>query len=189
METVTVSTAPQHRLIPSAPRRNPHDVVYAFIDTANLYETALKQGWRIDWRKFRSFLSARFGVEKAFQFIGYSEEKEPICKMLKATGYEIEYRPVTRYADGSQKANIDAWLIVKCMEEMWHCHKAVLVTGDGDFLPLCNHLARRNRLLQILVPSADSMSWMLKDYNSLLYFVDEHRDRFEYSPASLRAQS
>lgn len=57
------------------------EVVYAFIDGQNLnlgtskdiYKGTKKiyQGWKLDYKKFRRYLSDKFRVTKAFIFIGY----------------------------------------------------------------------------------------------------------------------
>jgi len=45
---------------------------YAFIDGQNLHITVKEQlGWRIDYKKFRRYLTKRYKIEKAFYFIGY----------------------------------------------------------------------------------------------------------------------
>ncbi len=74
--------------------RRPKDKgVYAFIDSQNLNVTVQKFGWKMDWRKFREFLGDKYGVTKAFMFIGYVPENEDMYKQLHDSGYLIVLKP------------------------------------------------------------------------------------------------
>src|SRR3954467_5319398 len=67
--------------------------VYAFIDNQNLNVTVQNLGWKMDWRKFRKFLSDQYGVTQAFMFIGYVPEYEEMYKFLHDAGYSIVLKP------------------------------------------------------------------------------------------------
>ncbi|HYT02488.1 MAG TPA: hypothetical protein VEL70_06225, partial [Candidatus Acidoferrum sp.] len=43
---------------------------FAFIDSQNLNLGVQSQGWKLDWRKFRQYLHNKYGVTKAYLFIG-----------------------------------------------------------------------------------------------------------------------
>ena len=53
--------------------------VYAFIDSQNLNMGTQKVGWKMDWRKFRQFLKDKYGVSKAYMFIGHMPEHEDLA--------------------------------------------------------------------------------------------------------------
>jgi len=44
---------------------------YAFIDSTNLHIVVQEQGWKLDYARFRRYLREKFGVTKAFYFIGF----------------------------------------------------------------------------------------------------------------------
>lgn len=46
---------------------------YAFIDSQNLNLSIRDLGWRLDFSRFRKYLSDKYQVSKAFVFIGYIE--------------------------------------------------------------------------------------------------------------------
>ncbi len=46
---------------------------YAFIDSQNVNLAITSLGWKLDFQRFRVFLRERYGVVKAFLFIGYVE--------------------------------------------------------------------------------------------------------------------
>ena len=47
------------------------EINYAFIDSQNLNLGIREQGWKIDFKRFRVYLKEKYGVEKAYLFIGY----------------------------------------------------------------------------------------------------------------------
>ncbi len=66
---------------------------YAFIDSQNLNLNIQKAGWKMDWHKFRRYLAEKYGVTKAFMFIGYVPEFEDMYVQLHDTGYLIVLKP------------------------------------------------------------------------------------------------
>ena len=46
-------------------------VTYAFIDSQNLNLGVRELGWRIDDERFRKYLTDKYGVTKAYIFIGF----------------------------------------------------------------------------------------------------------------------
>ncbi len=60
---------------------------YAFIDSQNLNLGVQRVGWKMDWKKFRQYLTDEYKVEKAFMFIGYVPENESLYKQMQEAGY------------------------------------------------------------------------------------------------------
>jgi len=67
--------------------------IYAFIDSQNLNVSVQKFGWKIDWQKFRQFLTDKYGVTKAFMFIGYIPENESLYEQMHDAGYAVVLKP------------------------------------------------------------------------------------------------
>ena len=72
---------------------NKKPTVYAFIDSQNLNVSVQKFGWKMDWRKFRKFLEDKYGVSKAYMFIGYVPEFQEMYDFLHDAGYAIVLKP------------------------------------------------------------------------------------------------
>lgn len=138
--------------------------VYAFIDSQNLNLGVLKQGGKLDFRKFRQYLKLKHNVSKAFLFIGYVEENKVLYDYLKRSGYICVYKKIIEYKDKDivVKGNIDADLVLHAMIEFPHYEKAIIVSGDGDFYPLIDYLKKKNKLLKIITPNKKYSSLLLK---------------------------
>lgn len=160
-------------------RRSNQRNVYAFIDSQNLNIGIQKQGWKLDWRKFRKYLGDNYGVTKAFLFIGYMPENVPMYEQLHDLGYLIVLKPtqdMTRPVKEDNpeqpedkkpiKGNIDAELVLWAMKELNNYQQAVIVSGDGDFYCLVEYLESVNKLKKLLVPNRyfSSLFNKYKDY-------------------------
>lgn len=156
---------------------------YAFIDSQNVYLNIKSQGWKIDFAKFRKYLTEKYQVKKAYLFIGYIESNQHIYKKLQEDGYVIIFKPTLVYKDASTKGNCDAELVLHAMIEYSHYHKAVIVSGDGDFFCLAQYLRDNKKLEAVLVPDRTKYSALLKKINTnddkFLAFISEARSKVE----------
>jgi len=137
---------------------------YAFIDSQNLNLSILSLGWKLDFARFRVYLREKYGVEKAFLFIGYVKENEKLYKFLKNSGFICVFKPTLEYKDGTTKGNVDAELVLHTMIEYLSFDKAVIVSGDGDFYCLVKYLLEQNKLKTVLVPNYIKYSALLKKF-------------------------
>src|SRR3989338_5606452 len=158
----------------------------AFIDSNNLYKTMQGMGWRLDYAKFKVFLSDKYEVTKAYLFVGYLPQNQAMYTSLQEKGYILVFKPVLTRKDGSTKGNCDADLVLRAMIEYPNYDKAIIVAGDGDYYSLIDYLKTQDKLKQVLVPNEYSYSALLKKVNDehLKYvsFVNRMRGKLEYFP-------
>lgn len=132
------------------------EINYAFIDAQNLNLGVISKGWKIDYRKFRLYLKNKYKVAKAVIFIGYLEKNLLLYRNLRNSGFELIFKPVSIAMHSGRKVvkgNVDAELVLHAMIEIQNYNKAVIVSGDGDFHCLVEHLAKIGKLEKILVPN------------------------------------
>lgn len=169
------------------------ETIYAFIDSQNLNlgtckdiykdEKLIYKGWKLDFKKFRRYLSDKFRVTKAFLFIGYIKQNEEMYRMLKSFGYEIIYKPTVKDDHGKPKGNVDAELVLHSAKiEYDNYDKAVIVAGDGDYYCLHNFLIENKKLLNIIIPNSKSESSLLKPFQDLKIFIEHEKDKLEFKP-------
>ncbi len=175
-------------------RRKKQPEVYAYIDSQNLNVTTQKDGWKMNWAKFRQWLADEYGVTKAYMFIGYVPEFEAMYEQLHQQGYAIVLKPtfdMTRPLeeqdhskdDDSEKkpikGNIDAELVLWAMKDFPSYDKAIVVSGDGDFYCLVEYLDQQKKLLKLLAPTRKYSS-LYNQYEQYVERLDHHRRQLEY---------
>lgn len=181
-------------------RRSGKKPVYAFIDSQNLNQSIQRLGWKMDWKKFRQFLTDTHKVTHAYMFIGYVPEFEAMYEQLHEAGYLIVLKPTydmtrprpedsapstsTNPKDKDEdkkptKGNIDADLVLWAMKEFPNYGKAVIVSGDGDFYSLVEYLDTQNKLAKILAPSG-YYSGLYNRYDEYIERLDLRRRELAY---------
>jgi uncharacterized LabA/DUF88 family protein len=160
-----------------------HRDTYAFIDGQNLHLGIQSLGWALDYRRFRRYLQDKYGVTKAFYFIGYRRENEKLYVFLRESGYYCVFKPTLELPNGEVKGNVDAELVLHCMVEYPNYRKALIVSGDGDFRCLAEYLLTKDKLERILIPNRLRYSGLLKSLSStgrnILAFVGDNKDKLE----------
>jgi uncharacterized LabA/DUF88 family protein len=155
---------------------------YAFIDSQNLNLGIRALGWRLDFKRFLIYLRSKYHVSKAFLFLGYLPENEPLYASLKSYGYKIVFKPVVKNPQRDlMKGNVDAELVLHAAKiEFYHYEKAIIVSNDGDFYCLIDHLEKENKLFKLLTPSTKYSS-LLRKFSTFIVPVPLFRDRVEYT--------
>jgi uncharacterized LabA/DUF88 family protein len=171
-------------------RRPRKPKTYAFIDSQNLNLGTQRMGWKLDWRKFREYLKKTYGVTHAYMFIGYMSENEQLYEYMHELGYLVVLKPtvdVTTPPEDKKedkekpavKGNVDADLVLYAMKEIPNYEKAIIVSGDGDFLGLIEYLQGQGKLANILTPNWQYSS-LFKPYEPQIVRLDQLRRQLAY---------
>jgi len=147
---------------------------YAFIDAQNLYFGLREIGWQLDFKKFRVYLAEKYGVRKAYFFIGYLAENQQLYQVLREAGFVLVFKPTLKKPDGIVKGNCDAELVLQAMIDFKKYKKAVLISGDGDFHCLAKYLDEQKKLEKMIAPShANCSSLLRKLLGNRIVFVED----------------
>ena len=166
---------------------------YAFIDSQNLnmgVATSFKRskykynGWKLDFIKFRKFLSDKYRVDTAFLFIGNLPGNELLYEHLQRAGYILVLKPTTTYKekDGTirVKGNVDTDLVLyAAAKEINSYDKAIIISGDGDFLSLYDYLVDQDKLGRIIIPNKQNYSQLLNKYAEYFDFVSVNKKKLQ----------
>jgi uncharacterized LabA/DUF88 family protein len=157
-------------------KQESNPIIYAFIDSQNLNLAVKDQGWELDFARFHVYLKEKYGVSKAFLFIGYVPGNEDLYTSLQKMGYIIVFKP-TLEIRGKTKGNVDAELVLHSMIEFPNYDKALIVSGDGDFHCLIKYLSHKSKLLNLLIPNQYKHSSLLKEFIPFIRFINSLRDK------------
>ena len=166
--------------------------VAAFIDSQNLNLGVRSLGWQIDYKKFRLYLKNKYGVDRAFMFIGLVNNNQKLYTQLQAAGFILVFKPTVRYFENGKetvKGNVDAELVLHAAAiEYPNYDKAIIVSSDGDFACLVQFLADNSKLLHIFTPS-DKYSKLLKPYSKYIVEIRHLKLSLEYKKTGIGGRS
>ncbi len=171
---------------------------FAFIDSQNLNLGVRNdirtrdgkhyryKGWNLDFGKFYQYLKEVHHVQRAFVFIGFIADNQDLYDSLLKIGYELVYKPVLEItnkenADVKIKGNIDAEMVLHAMIHYQEYEKAIVVSGDGDFLCLEEYLEQHGKLGKIIISNKWNYSSLLEKYAQYFVNVNDLKKRLRYS--------
>ena len=157
---------------------------YAFIDSQNLNLSIRSQGWILDFGKFRQYLRDKYGIAKAFLFIGYVYENQDLYTSLQKDGYILVFKPTLKLPSGKVKGNVDAELVLHAMIEYKNYDNALIVTGDGDLHCLVDYLIKNGKLLKLMIPNRNSFSSLFRRLRPHIVFMNELKGKLEYDKST-----
>lgn len=154
---------------------------YAFIDAQNLHLGMRRLGWRLHYARFRRYLREKYGVERAYMFLGFVASNQGLYQSLQSAGYQLVFKQVIHRPDGKPKGNVDAELVLQAMIDLHEYERAVIVTSDGDFACLVNYLREQQKLHAVMSPEREKCSALLKKAaRQHLVPLSDLRQRLEY---------
>lgn len=145
----------------------------AFIDGQNLYMGTAKRErspWRINLARFRVYLEQKYGIAKAYYFLGYVQEvRQGLYEEIQAAGFVLVFREHNTAMLGKKKGNVDSDIIFHIMKKLYKredFRKVFLVSGDGDYKMLVDFLIEEERFGKMLFPNRQFASSLYKKLGS-----------------------
>ncbi|MCC6934398.1 MAG: NYN domain-containing protein [Candidatus Yanofskybacteria bacterium] len=160
--------------------------VGVFVDMQNLYHSAKHlHNARINFAELLKLAVADRQIVRALVYVVKSGETEeqPFFEALEKSGLELKMKDLQVFAGGAKKADWDVGMAVDVISMAKQLDVAVLVTGDGDFVPLVEYL-RHNGLIVEAVSFGRSTSLKLKEAVNNYYDLDEHKKVLMRIPGS-----
>lgn len=115
-----------------------------FIDIQNLYHSAKNlHGARVNYRELIRYLISNRRLIRAMAYVVRSDPQtgeELFFEALSKSGIELREKDIQIYPGGMKKADWDVGMAVDAIRMSGFLDVIILVTGDGDFLPLVDYL-------------------------------------------------
>lgn len=123
--------------------RHPEQRVAILIDTQNLYHSA-KNLYKAKVN-FGAVVKMALGNRKLIRAVSYvvnteSGEETAFFEALEKVGIEIKTKDLQIFYGGAKKADWDVGMAVDAIKLAHKVDAIVLVTGDGDFIPLVEYV-------------------------------------------------
>ena len=118
--------------------------VGVFIDIQNLYHSAKNlYKARVNYKELIKELVGNRKLIRSIAYVVKSDKtlgEAPFFDALTRCGLELRVKDLQIYADGSKKADWDIGMAVDALRMNEFLDVIILVTGDGDFIPLIEYL-------------------------------------------------
>lgn len=117
--------------------------VGVLVDVANMYHSAKNLfGKRVNFREILKEAVAGRRLIRATAYVvkTESEEETYFFEALSQQGFEVKMKDLQIFAGGIKKADWDVGIAVDAVKLASKLDVIILVTGDGDFLPLMAYL-------------------------------------------------
>jgi len=149
------------------------DVQHMYHSAKNLYQCRVN---------FREILKTAVAGRKLIRAIGYvvtteSGEEKAFLEALEKAGIEVKSKDLQIFPGGMKKADWDVGLAVDAFELSKKLDSIVLVTGDGDFIPLVEHLKSQGQQVEIIA-FAKSASKKLQELADDFVDLEERADNY-----------
>ncbi len=161
--------------------KHPEQRVGVFIDTQNLYHSAKNiYHARVN---FGNVLKEAVANRKLVRALAYavtteSGEESAFFEAMSKVGIEMRLKELQVFSGGAKKADWDVGLAVDAITAAPKLDTVILITGDGDFVPLVEYLQRHDGCQVEVVSFGRSTSLKLKE--ACDEFIDLDQDPRHY---------
>ncbi|MBI4268504.1 NYN domain-containing protein [Candidatus Uhrbacteria bacterium] len=137
-----------------------------FIDVGNMYHSAKNlYNARVN---FKAILETAIADRKLIRAIAYvvksnSVEEESFFEALEKQGFELKMKDLQVFAGGAKKGDWDVGMAVDAIKSADKLDVVVLVTGDGDFVPLVTYLDENKGCVVEVIAFGETASGKLKE--------------------------
>lgn len=119
--------------------------VSVFVDVQNLYYSA--RALYSEKVNFKEILKEAVLGRKLIRAIAYAvrageKDEDAFYKALENIGFEVKLKDLQVFYGGAKKADWDIGIAMDAIEQAPKIDTVILVSGDGDFVPLVEHLKR-----------------------------------------------
>jgi len=147
--------------------------VGVFVDVQNMYHSAKNIFHaRVNFKEILIKAVAGRQLIRAFAYVISTEggEEKNFFSALSKQGFEIKEKELQIFSGGMKKADWDVGMAVDAIVMAEKLDVVVLVTGDGDFVPLVEFLKINKGCLTEVMAFAESVSKRLVEASD--FFID-----------------
>jgi uncharacterized LabA/DUF88 family protein len=171
------------------PLKHPDQRVGVFIDVQNLYYSAKNLfGKKVN---FGNIVKESVAGRKLIRAIAYvvrteTKEEQPFFEALYNLGIETREKDLQIYQSGLKKADWDVGLALDAIRLAPSLDAIVVVSGDGDYLPLVDYLQSMGKQVEVAAFGETTSSKLIEQADDILdlsqekaKFLIEDRRRFQ----------
>jgi len=160
--------------------RNKGQRVGVLMNVQNLYHTAKNiYHSRVNFREILKLaINGRTPI-RAFAYVVKTKtgEEKPFFDALTSLGIETRVKDLLEFYGGMKKADWDVGLVIDAVRMAPSIDVLVLVSGDGDFVPMVEYLKNQGKRVEAIT-FGKSASSMLKEAVDEFIDLDENPKKY-----------
>ncbi|MFH1354506.1 MAG: NYN domain-containing protein [bacterium] len=156
----------------TSPGQFPQQRVGVFVDIQNMYYSARAlHNKKVNFRKILEEAVSGRHLVRALAYGITTEEahEEDFHQALSDQGFEVKTKPLQSFIGGQKKGDWDVGIAVDVLQLEPKIDVAVLISGDGDFIPLVEFAQRKGLRMEV-------MSFRESTSGALVQAVDSFTD-------------
>jgi uncharacterized LabA/DUF88 family protein len=145
--------------------------VGVFVDTQNLYYSAKNlYGAKVDFRKILEVGVNKRHLIRAIIYVIRADipEEESFFEALRNIGYEVKIKELRSYYDGTKRGDWDMGIAIDTIKLSEKLDTVILVSGDGDFVALVEHLRARGVRVEVMAFGKSTSSELRRAANDFI---------------------
>jgi len=158
-----------------------HQRVGVFVDAQNMYHSAKNlYHAKVNFKKVLEAAVGKRRLIRAFIYVIRTEsgEEKAFVEALEKSGFEIKEKDLQIFPGGMKKADWDVGLAMDAVILADKIDVAVLVSGDGDFVPLVEYLRISKGLKVEVMSFGRSTSAKLKEAADVFIDLEDDPKKF-----------
>ncbi len=161
------------------PLAYPSQRVGVFIDTQNIYLSAKNfYNKNVDFGNLIKLLNQGRNLIRAIAYViksDLSPKEIAFFEALVSKGIELRIKDIIYLPDGTKKADWDIGITIDAVRFSKFLDVVILVTGDGDFIPLVEYLKNQGNIVEVAGFGRNTSS-KLKELADVFYDLDELKE-------------
>ncbi len=145
--------------------KHPGQRIAVFIDVQNLYHSAKNiYKAKVNFKEILKTAVSQRSLIRAFAYVVRTKtgEEKLFFEALIKLGIETRVKDLQEFYDGQKKADWDVGLVIDAIRISPRLDALIIVSGDGDFVPLVEYLRNQGKRVEVLA-FGKSSSHLLKD--------------------------
>ncbi len=154
--------------------------VGVFVDVQNMYYSAKNlYSNKVDFEKLLDAAVVDRDLVRATAYVIKADtpDEENFFDALSGIGYEVKTKELKEFYGGQKKGDWDMGIAVDAIQQAKKLDTVVIVTGDGDFAVLVNHLKSQGCRVEVMSFGRSSAKELREAADNFID-MDENPDKY-----------
>lgn len=154
--------------------------VGVFVDVQNMYYSAKNlYESKVDFQKLLDAAVMNRNLIRASAYVIKADtpDEEDFFEALRRIGYEVKIKELKEFYGGQKKGDWDLGMTVDMMQQAKKLDTVVLVTGDGDFTAIVDHLKAEGCRVEVMAFGKSSAKEIREAADNFID-MDDKPDKF-----------